>query len=89
MQEGVLKGLPYCHISCPSLEGSATRLEGLRESHVRQTDPGDPSTLQLLDPATKSSLRRPAESPPGTEDQGQKSRQKNVFLPAFHRAARG
>lgn len=48
-----------------------------------------PSSLQLLDPVAESGSRTPSEGPPGTEEQGQKSRWKNVVLPAFHGAARG
>lgn len=65
------------------------QLGGRGGSHTGQTDPGRPSSLQLLDPATESCGRTPSKGPPGTEEQGQKSRRKNVVLPAFHVAARG
>lgn len=85
--QGLPKGLPDCH--CLSLEGlgggrAAIPLGQLGDSHMGQTDPGCPPTLQLWDPVTEACGTTTSRGPPRTEEQGQKSRQKNVVLPAFH-----
>lgn len=83
MQKGVVKGLPDCGFTCPSLEGPAARLEGLEVPMWGRQALDTPPLCRSWIPQPSRASGGP-KSPPRTEQQGQKSHQKNVVLPAFH-----